>query len=109
MKLRFPVDLKARVVEAANKSGRTINAEVMYRLERSFAELSLPEDVIKAISETREMVGALHRVAKPPPTNAVSDSAVLPQPTDMVKLAPNLTMSRAAIAIARKAKGKAEE
>jgi hypothetical protein len=102
MKLRFPGDLKARVVEAANKSGRTINAEVMYRLERSFGELSLPEDVIKAISETREMVGALHRVAKPPPTNAVSDSAAEPPLNEMVpakrrsaRLIPRVTAPKA--------------
>lgn len=35
--VRMPSDLKARVVEAARANGRSINAEIVYRLEQSVA------------------------------------------------------------------------
>jgi predicted DNA-binding protein len=36
MKLRLPAELKARVEEAAQHAGRSLNAEIVHRLERSF-------------------------------------------------------------------------
>jgi len=72
MSIRLPGDLKPRLVEAAQANGRTINAEIVNRLERSFFDVqaeSVPEDAIKAILETRQMVGELHQAMKaPPPT-----------------------------------------
>jgi hypothetical protein len=35
--VRMPPDLKRRVETAANNSGRSINAEIVTRLDRSFA------------------------------------------------------------------------
>lgn len=36
--LRVPVDLKQQVENAAKKSGRSINAEAVFRLEQSFRQ-----------------------------------------------------------------------
>lgn len=37
--LRVPVELKQKVEEAAKESGRSINAEAVYRLEKSFEKI----------------------------------------------------------------------
>jgi predicted DNA-binding protein len=45
MKLRVPTELKARVEEAAQHAGRSLNAEIVHRLERSFVvdeQLAIP-------------------------------------------------------------------
>jgi len=72
MSIRLPGNLKPRLVEAAHANGRTINAEIVSRLQRSFVDAqagAVPEEAIKAILETREMVGELHQTIKaPPPT-----------------------------------------
>lgn len=39
MKIRIPDDLKSRIEESASKSGRTLNAEVVFRLERAYSEV----------------------------------------------------------------------
>lgn len=36
MRFRAPADLKARIEEAAAKNGRSLNAEIVHRLEESF-------------------------------------------------------------------------
>lgn len=62
MNIRLPGDLKPRLVEAAQANGRTINAEIVHRLERSFADMpmdELPEGAVQAILETRKLVGLL--------------------------------------------------
>lgn len=69
MNFRIPAELKPRLVEAARKNGRTVNAELVYRLERSFDEPArplLPDETIKAILETRQMVHAIHAAVKTP-------------------------------------------
>lgn len=38
MKIRLPVELKARVEDASSKNNRTMNAEIVDRLESTFAE-----------------------------------------------------------------------
>lgn len=72
MKVRFPGDLKHRLTEAAIANSRSINAEIVQRLERSFgvlAQAPLDGDASKAILEIREMVTELHNaVKKPAPT-----------------------------------------
>lgn len=40
LKLRLPVELKARIEAAASTSGRSINAEIVQRLEASFPAAS---------------------------------------------------------------------
>jgi hypothetical protein len=67
--IRLPLGLKERLSAAARANTRTMNAEVVSRLERSFADAQagvVPEDAIKAILETREMVGELHQTIKSP-------------------------------------------
>ncbi len=62
MSIRLPGDLKPRLVRAAQANGRTINAEIVSRLQRSFVDApseALPEDVIKAVLDTHQMVEAL--------------------------------------------------
>jgi Arc-like DNA binding dprotein len=70
MSIRLPGDLKPRLVEAAQANGRTINAEIVNRLERSFVGAQaegVPENAIKAILEMRDMVSELHQATKTPP------------------------------------------
>jgi hypothetical protein len=72
MSVRLPEDLKPRLVEAAKRNGRTINAEIVSRLLHSFADApvnALPEGAIKAILETRELVGEMHQATKAQPTS----------------------------------------
>ncbi|MFW6681762.1 Arc family DNA-binding protein [Komagataeibacter intermedius] len=42
MRFRAPEELKARIEQAAAKNSRTLNAEIIYRLDRSFAESDPP-------------------------------------------------------------------
>ncbi|OUY06987.1 Arc family DNA-binding protein [Acinetobacter populi] len=46
--LRVPVELKQKVEEAAKESGRSINAEAVYRLEESFIE-TIPAEGLNQI------------------------------------------------------------
>ena len=39
MKIRIPDELKSRIEESAAKSGRSLNAEVVFRLERAYSEI----------------------------------------------------------------------
>jgi predicted DNA-binding protein len=68
--IRLPLGLKERLSAAARANTRTMNAEVVSRLERSFVDAQagvVPEDAVKAILETREMVSELHQAIKSPP------------------------------------------
>lgn len=68
--IRLPVGLKERLGAAAQANTRTMNAEIVSRLERSFVAArseAVPEDAIKAILETRDMVSELHQGMKAPP------------------------------------------
>jgi len=70
MSLRLPGNLKPRLVEVARANGRTINAEIVARLERSFAVDggdALPSDLKTAILETRDKVATLFDAVKVPP------------------------------------------
>ncbi len=40
MNLRFPPKLKARIEEAAKANGRSMNAEIVTRLENSFGKVA---------------------------------------------------------------------
>lgn len=44
MNLRVPVELKEKVEKAAFENGRTITAEAVYRLEKSFESEISPSD-----------------------------------------------------------------
>ena len=59
MSVRLPGDLKPRLIEAAKASGRTINAEIVTRLERSFSDARMdafPADIKKSIVEIKKMI-----------------------------------------------------
>lgn len=43
--LRLPRDLHAKVVDAAAEAGRSMNAEIVYRLEKSFDDGSREQQV----------------------------------------------------------------
>lgn len=66
MKIRLPADLKASIEEASSSNNRTMNAEIVARLESSFAgfidkDLSfkmLNEEVTRLTDELRELRGA---------------------------------------------------
>jgi predicted DNA-binding protein len=67
--IRLPLGLKERLSAVARSNTRTMNAEIVSRLERSFVDAqagAVPEDAIKAIRETREMVSELHQAFKSP-------------------------------------------
>ncbi|MDR3570969.1 MAG: Arc family DNA-binding protein [Candidatus Pacebacteria bacterium] len=69
LNLRFPADLKARLVQAAQANGRTMNAEIIHRLERSLEGSGpqlIPEEVSKAILETLQLTRALHGAVRVP-------------------------------------------
>ena len=44
MKIRFPAELKARIEEAARENNRSMNAEVVHRLEQSLFSDDEPND-----------------------------------------------------------------
>ena len=46
--LRVPAELKQQVEEAAKLSGRSINAEAVYRLEQSFKNINKSLDDMRA-------------------------------------------------------------
>ena len=59
--VRMPPDLKSRVETAANKSGRSINAEIVTRLQQSFASSSSPlawSDLVDLLQSEAEKRGA---------------------------------------------------
>lgn len=77
--LRLPKELHARLHEAATKTGRSYNAEIIARLEASFAEpvtadmknflqSLMHEAMVGVIKETREdpaaALAALERIEK---------------------------------------------
>ena len=42
--VRMPADLKEKIEDAAKKNGRSMNAEIVYRLQRTFDEAAPPTD-----------------------------------------------------------------
>lgn len=56
LKIRLPEDLKARIEEAAKANGRSMNAEIVARLEASLQhtpqdEVSLMQELLQALRE----------------------------------------------------------
>ncbi|WP_147176573.1 Arc family DNA-binding protein [Pseudomonas sp. AG1028] len=62
-KLRMPLELRARAESAANASGRSLNAELVARLETSFLSIAPPEKLIPA-AKAKELA-ALSRAGIP--------------------------------------------
>ena len=59
--VHMPPDLKSRVETAANKSGRSINAEIVTRLQQSFASSPSPlawNDLVDLLQSEAEKRGA---------------------------------------------------
>lgn len=60
--LRVPAELKIAVEEAAKKSGRSINAEAVYRLEQSFSKQNTSSQLIdlsQAIADLKAEIQSL--------------------------------------------------
>jgi plasmid stability protein len=55
MKLRLPADLKDRLTEFATENGRSLNAEVVKRLEDSIATDGRPARAVKIDTHTLDL------------------------------------------------------
>lgn len=101
--VRMQPDLKARLEGAATASGRSLNAEIVDRLERSFYETPLAglsiEDVQKV---TEQVIKSLYTdfiprpAAEPAPTKPVPRRAPSAPDTDRRDLAGSESFSTAA-------------
>ena len=60
--LRVPAELKQQVEEAAKLSGRSINAEAVYRLEQSFKNINKSLDDLSSLP-IRDFDASLSRLA----------------------------------------------
>ena len=60
MRVRLPPELKARLVEAARSNNRSINAEIVQRLEVSFAEKAVvtEERLVAMYEELKRIIHA---------------------------------------------------
>jgi len=60
-KLRLTPEVKANIERAANKSGRSMNAEILWRLERSFMteEQIAEEEIVEMNRETRQRLARI--------------------------------------------------
>lgn len=48
MRIRLPLELKEIIDETAKQSGRTMNSEIVYRLEASFMREQMTDDLVPA-------------------------------------------------------------
>jgi hypothetical protein len=94
--LRLPDGMREKIGQAARLNKRTMNAEIVSRLEQSFTETAkaflvvnentAQEEILLelpgALKEIRDELAALNAAlvtrGKPPPTSAVGDSAAEP-------------------------------
>lgn len=56
--LRLPEGMRQAIKEAAIKSGRSMNAEIVHRLEASFRSSSIPSDAFEFIMERDKIAAA---------------------------------------------------
>ncbi|QOG06551.1 Arc family DNA-binding protein [Aureimonas sp. OT7] len=79
-RLRIPEDLKTMIASEADSAGRSMTAEIVERLRRSFVDPRLPDDLVKRIdyaaqdkqrSFEQEILSTLDR-AYPPDNISVS-------------------------------------
>ncbi|MFG1348610.1 Arc family DNA-binding protein [Xanthobacter autotrophicus] len=62
MKIRLPPDIKARIEAAAAANNRSMNAEIVTRLEMSFNEtLPIPAPNLKSTSDPAEILALISR------------------------------------------------
>lgn len=59
-KLRLPSDLKARLDESAASANRSLTAEIVHRLQRTFDDDAASAPVPPLEPEVIEMLGAMH-------------------------------------------------
>ncbi|MFT8814349.1 Arc family DNA-binding protein [Acetobacter fabarum] len=55
MRFRAPADLKALIEEAAAKNGRSLNAEIVHRLERSLEDEAIESDSLDMTLRASEL------------------------------------------------------
>lgn len=66
--IRLPDGMREQIAQAAKENERTMNAEIIYRLKRSFhTELPIPFELCETILWAREQQNAANK------TNAVLD------------------------------------
>lgn len=51
LKLRMPEEMKALITDEARVNGRSVNSEILYRLQRTLDEPALPDDIISRLRE----------------------------------------------------------
>lgn len=70
--LRLPADLKSKLAHAAIDNGRSVNAEILARLERSFAP-----DPLREIESLMRSIAILDGADRERAVNALADFAAL--------------------------------
>lgn len=65
-KLRLTPEVKAKIEHAANESGRSMNAEILWRLERSFMspQEAQDDDIAREQNNLRERLDRLEKQEK---------------------------------------------
>lgn len=56
LKLRLPPALKDRITKAASDNGRSVNAEILARLERSFEDDETISELYTRVDKIEDMV-----------------------------------------------------
>lgn len=59
--IRFPPDLYKKLCEATNESGRSLNAEIVARLEKSFDEPNQHELLTEVYKIVKQHYGNQHK------------------------------------------------
>jgi predicted house-cleaning noncanonical NTP pyrophosphatase (MazG superfamily) len=82
--VRFPDGMRDRIAEAAKESGRSMNAEIVLRLQRSFdtttattAELddlrTKIQDVVDEVRKIKRLEAELQELKNPGPNTVIGD------------------------------------
>lgn len=62
LKLRLPSELKDRITKAAAENGRSVNAEILSRLDRSFDDDSNFNELYDRVEVIEKMVYQHHEI-----------------------------------------------
>jgi hypothetical protein len=60
LKLRLPITLRKQLEEACEKSGKSLNHEILWRLERSFEPATMTDDEV--LSRATELAERLQKM-----------------------------------------------
>lgn len=62
--LRWPDELKEKIAQSAKEHNRSMNADIVARLEKSFEPESLPMDVVAYMAQMENMIHLLQQQAQ---------------------------------------------